>query len=492
MERILVVMCAVSWQDAAPAMYDAKSAANAPEKLSFGLMLEEPLAQENLAEFYALGSAQWAQGDMTTWQAVNVLWQGETYVLAAQPDMLFDRDWDRHLLDMLAYCRSQGHAQCALTGYPPCEEDVVDAMAPVAVRLLDIRRIIYYHPGTPLRYALHPIRSAFYNPQFCFAPAGLFREAQRWKPPYFLAAYQHRWHFYTPNRPVIRTTSPMWISADVVRHVTEEEASSFETRFSISLTKPEASPMARCGIFEPDLVPPTRIPLRVKVQEALRGLRSNKSSPLCVTAWLKLPEVPLDDTRMVPFRRLCAMKNLPLLCFADHESAPRILLSHPNVLEFKRRYGLSVPDEALTARNLSEYVHLCKAFLLAQAREKFMTHSHYIWMDFDYLTYPVYERSSLAWDAICGDRITVAMVDGQVDTSMVVVPEERIEPLCREIAARCAMSLKNSIFLPVETVLWGELCHDHPDWFQTIPRPRTGQLLSLALTPRGVEWGTKA
>lgn len=492
MERILVVMYALSWRDAAPTLYGAKAAANAPERLSFGLLLEEPLAQEELEEFYALGSARWTHEDISTWNAVNVLWQGETYVLVSQQDMLFDRDWDKHLLDMLAYCRSQGHAQCALTGYPPSEQDVVDAMAPVAVRRLDIRRIIYYHSGTPLRYVQHPIRSAFYNPRFCFAPAGLFREAQMWKPPYFLAAYQHRWHFYTPNRPVVRTTSPTWLQVDSVRRVTEEEASSFGTRFSISLTKPEASPMARCGIFEPDLTPPTRIPLRVKVQEALRGLKSSKASPLCVTAWLKLPEVPLDDTRMVPFRRLCAMKNLPLLCFADHESAPRILLTHPNVLEFKRRYGLSVPDEALTPWNLPEYVHLCKTFLLARAREKFMTHSHYIWMNFDYLTYPVYERASLAWDAICGDRITMAMVNGCADTSMVVVPEERIEPLCREIAARCAMNLKKGTLLPVEWALWDNLYYDHPDWFQTIPRPKKGQLLSLALTPRGVEWGTKA
>ncbi len=491
MERILVVMRALSWQDAAPTLYNAKSVANAPKRLSFGLMLEEPLVPEDLEDFYALGSAQWAQGDMTTWQAVNVLWQGETYVLAAQPDMLFDQDWDKHLLNMLAYCRCQGHAQCALTGYPPCEADVVDAMSPVAIRRLDERRVLSYHPGTPLRYASHPIRSAFFNPHFCFAPAGLFREAQTWKQPYFLTAYQHRWHLYTACRPVVRTSSEMRIPADDVRHMTEEETASFESRFSVSLTKPEPSPMAECGIFESELALPSRIPLRVKAQEVLRGVRRSKTFPLCVTAWLKLPDEPLDDSRMVPFRHLCALKNLPLLCFADHESAPRILLSHPNVLEFKRRYGLSVSDEALM-RNLPGYVRLCKAFLLAQAREKFMTHSHYIWTDFDYLTYPVYERASLAWGVICGDRITVAMVDDHVDTSMVVVPEERIEPLCREIASRCAMSLKDDDFLPDEVLLWGELCHDHPDWFQTISRPRKGQLLSLALTPRGVEWGTKA
>lgn len=490
MERILVVMYALSWQDAAPALYGAKSAANAPERLSFGLQLEEPLTQEDLEEFYALGSVQWAQAELDTLSAVNALWQGETYVLMARWDMLFDQNWDKLLLDMLAYCRSQGHAQCALTGYPPCKEDVVDAMSPVAVRQMDTE-FVRYHPGTPLRYALHPMRSAFFNPEFCFAPAGFFREARKWKPPYFLAAYQHRWHFYTPNRPVIRARMPMRIFSDVLRPMTKEEASSFETRFSINLTQPGVSPMAQCGIFEPDLTPPARIPLPVKVQEALRGLKGSKATPLCVTAWLKLPEVPLDESRMVPFRRLCAMKNPPLLCFADHESAPRILLTHPNVLEFKRRYGLSVPDEALM-QNLPGYVQLCKAFLLAQAREKFMTHSHYIWMNFDYLTYPVYERASLAWDAICGDRITVAMVYNRVDTSMVVVPEERIEPLCREIAAQCAMSLKDDGLLPDEVMLWDVLCHDHPDWFQTVPRPRKGQLLSLALTPRGVEWGTKA
>lgn len=492
MERILILMQAVTWVDAAPALYSARNMACQDKRLSFGLVLEEEMEQSDLLEMYALGTSRHKTGTESPWQAVEDLWQGETYILMAHPSMHFAHHWDKKLLSMLHDAGRQGQTQCVITGCPPCPEDTVDAVYPVAGKTIDLRGRLIYQCGTPLRYACHPLRSAFVNPHFCFAPSAFFRMAESAKPPLFLSAYQKRWHFYTACAPVVRMDKRLPLPCDSVRHVQEAVTASFGQRFGIDFASRKLSPMALCGIFEHDLSFPSRVPLPVRLQEALHGVKAHVSPllPLCVTAWVQVPDIPLDDMRMVPFRRLCGMKNLPLLCFADHKSAPRITLSHPNVLEYKRRYGLKVTDEELFA-NLHGYVRLCKPFILAKSREKFMTHSHYIWLDFDYLRYPVYNHATLDWSRVCGDRIMLAMVNGKPDTGMIVVPQDRLEPLCHEIVALCDMSRRQNGALPTEEDVWLRLMHDHPDWFANAQQHQMGQLLSRVMLKRGEEWATR-
>lgn len=492
MERILIIMRAYAWVDAAPALYSARNASAWPNRLSFGLVLGEEMREEELLELYALGAARHETGDADPWQAAERLWQGETYLLMAHPSMRFDRHWDKKLLAMLAYARRQGEQQVVVTGCPPCPEDMVDAVSPVAACAIDHRGRLTYRPGTPLRYARHPMRAAFPNPYFCFAPSAFFRLVGHADVPRFLCAYQNRWHFYTASSPAVRMLDSLPLPPDCVRSL-PECAASFGLRFGVDFQTRTLSPMAQCGIFEHTLSFDTRVPLPVRAQEALRCVKGHLSplSPLCVTAWLQLPDSPLDDTRMAPFRRLCAMKNLPLLCYADHQSAPRIVRNHPNVLEYRRRYGLSVSDGELYADPLG-YVRLCKPFMLARSREKFMSHSHYVWIDFDYLRYPVYERAALDWSAVCGDRIVMATVDGVPDARMIVVPQDRLEPLCREISALCQLWRTRKKALPSESELWLRLMRDHPDWFRTLPQSRQAQLFARIMTPRGSEWATRA
>ena len=133
------------------------------------------------------------------------------------------------------------------------------------------------------------------------------------------------------------------------------------------------------------------------------------------------------------------------------------------------------------------YVRLCKPFLLAQSREKMLGHSHYVWVDFGYLRYPVYERAALDWAELCTDRITLAVVDGQVDTSMIVMPQGQVLPLCREITALCQAAWERDGRLPEETALWQELTQKHPGLFRLIELPARRELLTLALTSREEE-----
>ena len=156
------------------------------------------------------------------------------------------------------------------------------------------------------------------------------------------------------------------------------------------------------------------------------------------------------------------------------------------MLEYKRRYSVPVesvvgPDETLN------FIKLSKPFMLNATREKFLTHSHYVWMDFGCLRYPVYEHAWLDWESVCTDRIVLSMVGGVPDLSMFVVPERLVRPLCKEIADRCARETGR---LPQEPTLWLLLIHDKPEWFDLRPLPGVRELFTLLTTARGEEKGT--
>ena len=159
---------------------------------------------------------------------------------------------------------------------------------------------------------------------------------------------------------------------------------------------------------------------------------------------------------------------------------------HPNVLEYKRRYGLPVEEDVPQEEALN-YVRLCKPFILAQSREKLLGHTHYVWVDFGYLRYPVYERASLDWEALCTDKITLATVGGLPDLSVVVMPQEQVLPVCREIDALCRRAWETEGHFPEETELWQGLLREHPDLFHTVEMPAPRELLTLALTSREAE-----
>lgn len=499
MNRILLLLRAAEYEDVREALENAASAADQPSRLSFGLLLEEEPGQESWYHLFALGHTSCVLGTDSLWDRVEEMWSGEEDVLLGHPAMRFERGWDTALERILNWCQHQGNYHCALTGYLPRREDAVDAVSPVATGGFDILGRLRYERGTPLRYARKPQRSAFVHRDFCFAPAAFFRQMAEMKAvaassglPLFLRAYETRWQLYTLHRPVIRLLWDDALPPEDVRSIRPEEVQVFETRFGVHFGEKAVDARARCGIFEPGLTFETRVPLDVRLQEGVRSakLRHQEATPLCVTAWLTLPGVTLEERRMLAFRRLSSLRGLALLCFADPKNAPRITLSHPNVLEFKRRYGLNAPDECIQ-EDYANYVKLCKPFLLSQAREKFMLHSHYVWMDFDYLRCPVYEGAGIDWRTLCTDRIAIGMVGDELDTGMMVLPQGRIEPLCREIEALWEMNRLAGKGLMQEKEMYLRLMHDHPDWFLCIPLNAPGELFFRTMLPRGKERHTR-
>ena len=493
MDRILILMAADCYQDADRALRSARDNAAAPQRLSYGILLREEPDEDTLREMQALGTVLFLAPADGPWQAVTTLWQGEGFVLLGHPAMRFSRHWDMGLLSALRRCHTEEPMSAVLTGFPPTPADPVDAVSPVAAEGFDEAGRLCLRKGTPLRYAKEPLLSAFLNPTFCFAPSGFFQDMATEEEPLFLAAFRRKWTLFTLHKPLIHLSwdCPPTPCAIPVEEGRASGLSRFGLKFSMKLESRQLSAMARTGVFTADLTFPTHVPVMVRLQEALREMANRRSglNPLCVTAYLTLPTPgeSLPEEEMSCFSRLAALRSLALLCFADGDVARRLMPIMPNVLEYKRRYGLPLQMEIRPADAMN-FLQLSKPFMLAQGREKFLSHSHYAWIDFGYLRYPVYERASLDWEALCTDKIVLATVNQQPDTSMIVVPEHMLGDLCQEVLSRCEAALSQRHALPREAELWHELLHDRPDWFSPVELPARRALLDLTMMSREEEF----
>ena len=493
MTRILMLLEAETWSEAADCLDSAVLNASEPEQLSFGLSLRTPPTEEERAAMDLFSPRLSLVSGLTAWSGIDPVWQGESHVLAAHPAMRFSRRWDRSLLRALGWCQKASGFSSLLTGLLPRDVDPVDAVCSVCATAIDRRLDLHFDRGTPLRYARHPVPGAFINPDFCFAPAAFFRAVAGTELPLFLAAGAAKWEIYTLNRPVIHILWENELPRESLKpHLDSEALRRFEIRNRFQVRDRELPARLRAGVMTWDLGFETKVPAMVRMQEALRTLDSRTSpcTPLCVTFWLSVPGERLDEQRMACFRRLSSLQNLPLQCYTDPPNAQALSLNHGNVTEYRHHYGLQVPKEIMR-QDLLNYTHLCKPFLLARTRQRELRYSHYIWLDFDYLRYPVYEKSAMDWQTVCRDRIMMALVDGRPEPSMFSVPEDRLEPLCREIDGLIRHDLSLSLPLPQEKDLWVRLMTAHPDWFEVATLPGRRELLALTMTGRGEEYHTE-
>lgn len=490
MDRILVLMAADSYHDADRALRSARDNAASAQRVSYGLTLMEEPDQDAMQAMLALGTVQFLTQTNDPWRAMPALWQGEGYVLLAHQGMDFTRHWDMTLLHALRSCNGEKPRTHVLTGLLPSPADPVEAVAPVGARGFDGSGRLCFQPGTPLRYARHPMACAFLNPYFCFGPAPFFQDMAAEEAPYFLAAFRRGWTLHTLHKPCIHMTfslpmPPCKIPAEEGRAT---GLARFDAKFNVRLAERRLSPMARTGLFTTDLRFPKHVPVMVRLQERLREMKCRTAAPLCVTARLNLPgEELLPEEAMARFARLAGMRHLPLLCFADNDTARRLMRIHPNVLDYKSRYGLPVRVDLDEGEKLN-FLRLSKIFLVAQGREKYLSHSHYAWIDFGYLQYPVYNRASLDWQALCTDKAVIAMVQGKPDTSMMVLPENLIGTIGRGLLAICEEALHQGLPLPKEEDAMARLVAENPAWFTTIDRPRAGALFDITMMAREEEF----
>ncbi len=486
MDRILIVMAATEYADAQPALRSALENAAAPQHLSWGLTLTLEPDEEDLADMSALGMVQFLCPGSDSWSAMPLLWQGESYVLLGHPAMRFARGWDRDLLKALKACPCGQVLKNVLTGYLPVREDPIGAVCPVAADAFTPEDALTYRHGTPLRYAAAPERGPFLHPDFCFGPAGFFRAMADCREPLFLHAFREGWDLYTLHQPVIQLLWDLPVGdchlAEYGIPADDDLVCAFADVFGVSFASRLLSPNARRGMLSENVDLKLRVPAPVKLQQKVRRLQQNfrqkqgsLPEPLCVTLCAGYMEA--ETLRWL--RQLAGLKNLPLLAYAEPLLQRQVAEFLPNMSECKPHYAMDVPCD-----DLDSLWPLSKAALLAKARDRHLTHSHYIWLDADGVQYPVYPRTVFAWEQVCTDRIVMATVSSVPDTTMFAVPENMVLNLARDLEARCLSVLSQRGELPTEAELWTLCIRDNPDWFQIVAMPVRSQLFTLLTEPQ--------
>ncbi len=477
MDRILILMAAAEYADAQPALDSARNAAAHPEALSFGLSLEYEPEGESLD---ALNTKDTffvcPQEDL--WAEMDRFWSGESYVLMAHPAMRFTAGWDKALIRALRSCPSGPVMTCALTGFLPVREDPLGEVCPVAAGEFTEEGALAFRHGMPLRYYKLPVRGPFLNPEFCFAPAGFFRAMKEGEEPLFMRAYRAGWELYTLHKPLIRLLwqaplEPVFIPAG------HDLQGDFAKLYGVSFAGRTLSPQARRGLLSAKIEDVKRVSFRLRWRESWRKTKCNlqtrfqrhakKILPRCVTFF----SPTMTDESLEWLRRLAKLQNLPLCAYAEPLLKRHLLEFMPDVYDFHAHHGMEIPGadpEALEP--------LSKAALLAAARDKFLGPSHYIWMDPDCVRYPVYEGAFLDWQGICQDKVVMAMVAGQPDTSLFAVPENRVLDLANDLHARALAILNQRGALPSEQELWDLTIRENPDWFTFVVLPVRGQLFT--------------
>lgn len=489
MERILIWMAAETFAQAEESLQSAVSRADSPKCLSAGLLLRrEPDAQER-ERMSALPAPRYIVGGDPLWYTVGEGWQGEDWVLLGTPAMRFEKGWDRKLTRSAQQLQRRSGIGAVLTGCLPAAADPLRAVCPVAADHFAEDGSLLLRRGVPLRYAAEDEPGALIHSGFCFARAAFFKDVKEtgWEP--FWTAFKRRWAVYTLGEPVIGLTEPAPLPP--VRTPEDPEARErFARHFGIDFNQRTVSEKAREGVWRPNLTAPVRIPLRTRFQEAFRGLDnlSSKLTPLVVTAWRAESGIwEPSETELVRFRRLSGMRNVSMVCFADGRSLRPISRIQPNTLELSPKIASKLPKKAAQADPEAAFT-LSKTALLAAARNRYPDRSHYVWMDFDYLGYPVYPRAAVDWDVVCTQRITMAWAAGRPDPSMICVPDAEVLPLQRDFAVLCRAAMSRADRLPAEAEVWRNLALAFPARFELVELPGPGELFGLTMPGRDEEW----
>lgn len=480
MDHILILMDAPAFADARGAIASARKHARHPEALSFGFTFQEEPQGDSLDALNALMTATWipcAQAD--AWAEMERLWMGEDYVLMAHPAMRFSAGWDVKLLKALRACRPGQQTTCALTGCLPTPSDPLVEVCPVAADAFGPDGTLTLMHGMPMRHMTRPARGPFLHPHFCFAPAGFFRAVSKGDEPLFMRAFRADWELYTLHAPIIELqwsvpVPPVHIPAD------HDLITSFDNHFGVAFASQLLSPQARRGMMSTTISKPKRYPVKLQLSEWWAKVRykcdhmlprhEQKVSPRCVTLFMG----ESNDETLLWFRQLAELTNIPLTAYVPALLKRYILDFAPDAYDLLPQHIMEIPG-----MSIDDVAPLSKAAILAAARDRFLAPSHYIWIDPDCVRYPVYDKAFLQWEPVCADKIVMAMVNGQPDTTMFSVPQDRVHDLANDLLARTITILNQRGTLPTESELWNIVIRENPDWFLFINFPARGLLFTL-------------
>lgn len=210
-----------------PTLHDMISKADHPENLRIGIAWQHSIEDlwDNLDEYkeddrFRIIDINYLDSKGVCWarNAVQQLYNDETYTLQIDSHHRFTQGWDTTLIDMIVDLQNKGIKKPLLTGYIPSFDPDNDPAARVQEPWkMNFDRFIpegaiFFLPASFDHFDSkdRPMRARFYSAHFCFTLGQFSREVQHNPDYYFhgeeisiaVRAYTHGYDLYHPHKVV--------------------------------------------------------------------------------------------------------------------------------------------------------------------------------------------------------------------------------------------------------------------------------------------------
>lgn len=488
MREIFVGMAGASAEACRSAIANAVLTADRPKGLHFGIC---PKDQAEPAPFFqAAGSASCRVlpgADLSFSQrieAMQSLYSGQDYALQISPNVTFTKGWDRELCALLSLCPwEKPLLSCRLhaDGFPRA----------IAVDDFLSNGLPHFTDGTKIMFALCPPRGAFIAPEMVFGPGEWMRlsREQEWDCTRTLPFSQHvfkaGFRAGVLSKPLFwpRIEGQSWPVDESHQEMDPSILPEFAEYTGLNVPKRLVSAAAYTGIFSADLSYPVQITLADALNDYLWGRKAIQGKPyiMLATALGKLPPAPKVpmEAYLSWFNNLAQLRHFPLSCYCSPDWAPRLQKILPNTHSQPEGEGSNRKKSAQPVYGEYDAFQLSKPFFIARAARQFPSHTHYGWIDMGYLHHPLYPLTNFVWDTLADDHIHLAEVDGLPDTSLFIIPKEKVSWLMDMTSVLQATPEDG----PGDTGLFRWLIAAYPDQFTLHPMEQKEALLFTCMPP---------
>ncbi len=470
MKGIFVGIAGGSAQSCLDAVKSAVKQAEQPARLAFGICPGE--GADPTLFFKAAGPAacRLLAGEglflSAAWQTVYGLYGGQEYALQVTPESVFQEDWDRCLIAAMGDADAD---KPLLTSF--LSQDGVPQA--VAVKGFTPQGSLQFAPGMKVLHAQRPPRSFFLCPDLVFGAGEWMRAAREnaWNGTGALQltmhAYAAGFTVFVPNMPAIcRNTSALLPEESLPQGDWAPVLQDFEADSGVTFESREVDAKARLGLYTQG----GRYTVQLSLAEGLRQLirrRKETARVMLATAMGRHePRLPLE-AHLALFTNLAELARLSLCCYCPPEWVKRLQQILPNTYARQEAgEGLSYDSEEAFLKS--------KPYFIAEAEKQFPSHTHYGWIDMDYVKHPVHSSAVFLWDELTDGKIHLAQAEGRIDAGLVVVPREKVEWLLRTA----------SVLNPDPAMGCGDeglfrcLAETYPDEFTLHPMEKKHMLLS--------------
>ena len=474
MKSIYIGIAGGSAKSCLDTMKDAVKKAEWPGRLAFGICPGENTDPAPFFKAAGFAACRLMAGEglsqKAAWQTAYGMYGGQEYALQVTPEAFFLEDWDRSLMASLNEAPAD---KPLLTGALTLD----GSPRAVAVQGFHENGLLQTAPGMKVLHARKPPRTFFLSPGFVFGRGEWMRTARDndWDGTGHLSltmpAISCGYKSYVPHLKVIgRLTAPSYPEEGLPSGDLKMSLTEFEEEGGILFSKREAQLQARLGIYTAD----GRYPVQQTLAGGLRQLiLRRKETPIArvmlATALGKhTPRLPMD-VHLTLFENMAELKRLSLCCYCPQDRVRQLVKILPNT--YARQEG----EDGLPSYRTEDAFLRSKPYFIAEAAYQFPSHSHYGWIDMDYVKHPVPASAVFLWDALTDDKIHLAQVDGELDTGLMVVPREKVGWLLQTA----------SVLNPAPEMGQGDaglfkcMADTYPDAFTLHPMEKRHMLLSV-------------